>query len=146
MLEAILAALLALGAPAETAPVVASAVAKYARSPDEAAFLLAWGKNESQFDQRIIDHHCRRWECDNGRAVGAWQLHAGAAGGDWARLPGDVDLQAKHAASMARWAMRACPKDPVRGGFRVLGGLGCDRPLRGESERVASFNKARSAL
>jgi hypothetical protein len=146
MLQAILAAVLALGAPSETASDVATAVAKYARTPDEAAFLLAWGTHESHFQRRIIDGDCKKWECDHGRARGAFQLHAGAAGSDWALLPGDIDLQAKHAAAMARWAMRTCPKDPVRGGFRVLGGLGCDRALKGEDARVISFRKARAAL
>jgi len=142
---AILVALLAVGAPRSTAPRVADAIAKYARSPDEAFFLVAWGRRESDFEQRIIDHHCRRWECDRGRAIGAWQMWPGAAGKDWARLPGDLDLQAKHAASMARWAMHACPGDSVRGGFRVLAGLGCDRPLIDENVRISLFEKARAA-
>jgi len=129
MIGAVLAVLLSFGAPKETAGDVATAIAKYARTPSEAAF-----------------HHCHRWECDHGLAIGAWQLHRGAAGPDWARLPGDLELQAKHAAGLARWAMRACPKDPVRGGFRVLGGLGCDRTLKGEEKRIAAFNKARAAL
>jgi hypothetical protein len=135
----ILSALLRLGV-AHPEP-TADAIAHNARTPVEAAFLIAWGRAESLFSERIIANDCRRWECDHGRARGAWQLHAGAVGKDWAFLPGNVELQARYAGRMTRWALRQCPADPVRGGFRVLGGLGCDRELKGEQSRVETFRK-----
>lgn len=144
-LASVLAALLALGAPAETSPAVAAAVTQYARTPVEAAFLLAWGKHESEFRDRIIQNDCRRWECDHGTARGAWQLHRGAAGVDWAALPGNVDAQARAAARMARWSLHTCNGD-ARCAFRVLGGLRVDVPLKGEASRVAAFEQARGML
>jgi hypothetical protein len=154
-LQIILAAVLALGAPKETATDVAVAIAKYARTPDEAAFMAAWARHESEFSAAIAAGKCEKWQCDahklaDGRVVfrarGLWQLHRGAAGDDWEMLPGDIDAQARAAARMTRWALRQCPGDPVRGGFRVLGGLGCQKALRGEAKRVASFEKARRAV
>jgi hypothetical protein len=45
---------------------------------------------------------------------------------------------------MARWALREC-KTPL-GAFRRLGGLACDRPLKGEAARMKSYERARAAL
>lgn len=140
----ILAALLALGAPTATASNASSAIYKYSRSADEAAFLVALGMHETRFEARLIDGDCKPWECDHGAARGAFQLHRGAAGADWELLPGNIDAQARSAVRMVRWAFRVC-KTPV-GAFRALGGLGCDRPLKGEEKRMASFLKARSML
>ena len=142
--QTILAALLALGAPKAVAPSFAAAIACHAKTPDEAAFLAAWAEHESHFVARIVRNECKPWECDRGRARGAWQLHRGAAGSDWDVLPGNLDAQARSAARMARWALREC-KAPL-GAFRRLGGLGCDRSLKGEDARMASFKKARGML
>jgi hypothetical protein len=62
---------------------------------------------------------------------------------DWARMVGveNTRFQAERAAMHARWALRQCPGDRVRGAFRVLGGLRCDEPLKGEAERVATFRR-----
>ena len=145
MLSAILAAALALGAPQSVAPSLAASVAQYAKTPTEVAFMLAWGRHESGFLARIIANDCKRWECDRGRARGAWQLHERAAGSDWAALPGNIDAQARSAARMTRWALGRCKGD-ARCAFRVLGGLQHDAKLKGEDERVASFNAARAKL
>jgi len=142
--QTILVAILALGAPKASAPAFADAIARHARTADEAAFLVAWAEHESHFQERIVRNDCKRYECDRGRARGAWQLHRGAAGQDWDALPGNLDAQARSAARMARWALREC-KAPL-GAFRRLGGLGCDRALKGEDARMASFKKARGML
>jgi hypothetical protein len=145
MLRAVLAAALALGAPQETASDVASAVLKYARSADEAAFMLSWAEHESHFSARIIACECERWECDHGHARGAWQLHRGAAGADWAALPGNIDAQARAASRMARWSLRACEGN-ARCAFRLLGGLRVDVPLKGEESRIASYRRVQRML
>jgi hypothetical protein len=149
MLKGILAALAIFGAPKEIATDLGPAIARYAQSPDEAAFLISWAESESHFSADIAADRCARWECDAHRrhdgsiehlARGLFQLHRGAAGIDWDALPGDVDAQARSASRMARWALKTC-KTPV-GAFRMLGGLGCDRPLKGEEKRVASYARA----
>lgn len=146
MIQAILATLLHIGAPSSVAPDVASAIVKYAKSPAEIAFLESWGTHETHFSERLIAGQCYRWECDHGRARGAFQQHRGSAGADWEELPGNIDAQVRAASRAVRWAMRQCPKDPIRGGFRVLGGLGCDRPLKGEEKRVATYRRALKEL
>lgn len=145
MLQAILSAAIALGAPQSVAPSLAASVVQYAKTPTEAAFLLAWGWHESNYQARIIANECKRWECDRGRARGAWQLHERAAGDDWSALPGSIDAQARSAARMTRWALGRCKGD-ARCAFRVLGGLQPDARLKGEDERVASYERARRAL
>lgn len=153
-LQIILAAVLALGAPKETATDVAVAIAKYARTPDEAAFMAAWARHESEFSAAIAAGECKRWQCDahklaDGRVVfrarGLWQLHRGAAGDDWEMLPGDIDAQARAAARMTRWALRSCGGD-ARCAFRRLGGLSAYSKLRGEEKRLASFAIARRSI
>jgi hypothetical protein len=133
--------LLRLGAPAPVAEDVAHSLALTNLSEPEAAFLLAWGAHESRYRERIIRNDCERWECDHGRARGAWQMHRGAAGGAWDALPGSVPLQVASAAHAARWALRTCG-NPL-GAFRLLGGLGCNGKLRGEEERVATYERIR---
>lgn len=121
---------------------VANAVATVARTPDEAAFLLAWGKAETNFSLRIHRGECRQWECDSGRARGPWQAHRNGMPEDrWDQMLGveHVQVQAEQAACHARWAMYACPGDRIRGAFRVLAGHRCSSPIRGEEDRVASF-------
>src|SRR3954462_1603739 len=148
MLQLVRAALLALGVQSSMAPVIAESVAKYTRNAEEAMFEIAWGKNESQYMERIINNDCKRWECDHGRAVGAWQLHRGAAGDDWAILPGNIDAQARAAARMTRFALHACPGTGdarILGAFRVLGGHSCSSPIKGEVQRLKDFKTAMGA-
>lgn len=140
----ILAVLLKFGAPDTTAPPVADAVFKYAHTPAEAAFVLAWGRHESRYLERIAANRCEQWECDHGKAIGLWQAHHGAAGTAWAHLPGNIDLQAFVAVRHARWALHEC-RDDARCAFRLLGATH-GKELRGERERVADFERARRML
>jgi hypothetical protein len=139
-------------APEKSAQLAAMSTAIHAaaKTPDEAAFLIACGRYETAFSLRIHAGQCRPLECDRGRARGPWQVHRNSAMSDaqWDRMHGveNIDEQALVAASRARWALRQCPADRVRGAFRVLGGLGCSRALRGEEQRVAAFRAARARL
>lgn len=129
---------------------VSFAIHAAAKTPDEAAFLIAWGEAESKFSLRVAAGRCKPTECDKGRARGPWQIHrfASMSPEQWDRMHGveNIDEQAVEAARKARWALRQCPADRIRGAFRVLGGLGCSRPLKGEAERVATFNRVRAKL
>jgi hypothetical protein len=139
------------GSPEKSAQLnaVAAAVAEFARSPDEVAFLLAWAKHETNLSLRIHAGQCRAWECDRGKARGPWQAHRnGMPLERWDRMHGveNTRAQAEHAARMARWALRQCPDDRIRGAFRVLGGRACWQPLKGDELRVADFQKMRGRL
>lgn len=153
-LKAILLALGILGAPNATAPAVARGVASYARTPEEAAFTIAWGHHESGFSEAIAAGNCAKWQCDARRradgtivhlARGIWQSHERAAGSAWEHLPGNIDLQAFVAVRHARWALGRCNGD-ARCAFRLLGGLPRDRKLKGEDARVAMYRKALEAV
>ena len=128
---------------------IANAVAAVAQTPDEAAFLLAWGKAETHFSLRIHRGECHSWECDGGKARGPWQAHRnGMPDERWSKMIGveNVETQAEQAIQDTRWALRACPHDRVRGAFRVLAGRGCSSPISGEDQRVAEFKWIRQKL
>lgn len=127
----------------KTAQVTAIAyeVAAQARTPQEAAFILAWGENETHYALRIHSGSCRRWECDHGRARGPWQDHRRGlpVGIEW------THWQVKSALQHVRWALKECGGDEL-GAFRRLGALRCDEPLKGEGERVKSYRKLLEVL
>ena len=128
---------------------IAGAVASVAKTPDEAAFLLAWGNAESNFSLRIHRGDCNHWECDGGRARGPWQAHKnGMPDERWEKMVGieNVDVQAEQAIRHARWALQACPQNRIRGAFRVLAGRGCSSPIKGENERFSTFRWVRGLL
>lgn len=159
MIAAILAALLALtpyreddvGSLEKRAQLqaIASAIAEFARTPEERAFLIAWGHAESGYSLRVHVGQCKRWECDGGRARSVWQMHRHRLNPEqWARMQGveNTRAQAARAVALARWALRQCPDDRVRGAFRVLGARHCDQPLRGEADRLATFERTAALL
>ena len=128
---------------------IAAAVLSVARNKDEAAFLIAWGEHETRYSLRIHRGLCTRWECDRGKARGPWQnWRVGMSDEKWARLEGIENTRAQAAEAMkrARSAMRTCPADRIRGAFRVLGGMGCTRALRGEDARMETFQRVRAKL
>jgi hypothetical protein len=120
---------------------------------DLAAFLLAWGDAETHFSLRIQRGDCYRWECDKGLARGPWQAHRNAMSASrWALMVGvqNTEAQAEQAARIASWALHECrAKDEdsrILGAFRLLGGLRCDQPLKGEESRLHTFRLVRSKL
>lgn len=131
---------------------IGRAVHRASRNADEAAFLLAWGDAETHFSLRIARGECFKWECDKGRARGPWQTHRnGMALATWDKMHGleNIDVQATHAAKMARWALAEChAKGDARvlGAFRLLGGKGCDGHLPGENDRLATFKRIRAVM
>lgn len=128
---------------------IAAAVAEFTKTPDEAAFLIAWGQAETNYSLRIQRGQCRRWECDRGRARGPWQVHRlrNMPLEKWDRMHGieNTRAQVEHAVKMTRWALGRCKGD-ARCAFRLLGGLAPTTPLKGEDGRVADYEKARRRL
>ena len=161
MLKAVLAALALLPVFKEDAKglektaqltAVAHSVAARARDADEAAFVLAWGDAETHYSLRVHAGLCRRWECDKGKARGPWQPHRnGMASERWARMQGveNTDAQVQHALKMARWALTECHAQGdarILGAFRLLGAKGCNEPLKGEADRLATYKRVRGLL
>jgi hypothetical protein len=134
---------------------VAAAVAAETSDPRVAAFVLAWGWHESKFSIAIGECRCERWQCDarrlpdgkvEFRARGLWQSHRRGAP-EWDQMcgPGGIRVQARQAVRHASWSLAKCDGD-IRCAFRRLGGLRIDVPLRGEADRVASFERIRKGL
>ena len=125
------------------------AIAAEKLTPDQTAFLLAWGDAETRFSLRIGAGRCKPWECDRGRARGPWQLHRDASmtADTWSRMHGleNVPVQAREAAKKVRWALRECRGD-VKGAFAVLGGRGCSGTIPGVEGRVEMFRKLRKRM
>jgi hypothetical protein len=132
---------------------IAAAVYEFGRTPEERAFLIAWGQAESGFSLRVQRGDCRVWECDRdskgvAMARGPWQAHRnGMRDEDWARMVGveNTRFQAERAAMHTRWALRSCKGD-VRCAFRLLGGLKPTQELKGENERMATYELIRGRL
>lgn len=128
---------------------IADAIAAEKLTPDQAAFLVAWGDAETHYSLRIHAGRCAKWECDRGRARGPWQLHRSAdmTADTWARMHGieNVRVQAREAARRVRWALRECRGD-ARGAFALLGGRGCAGSIPGVDARVATFERLRRRM
>jgi hypothetical protein len=128
---------------------ISSAVAEFARTPTEAAFLITWGRHETNFSLRVHSGNCRAWECDRGRARGPFQVHRLKSMSDetWDRMRGveNTRAQVEVASKFVRWSLAKCKGD-VRCSFRLLGGIRRDVPLKGEDARVASFDRMKAAL
>lgn len=132
---------------------VARAVASVARTREEAAFLLTLGHHESGFSFRVHFGICRQFECDHGRALSPWQMHRnGRTEDEWHGFVG-LSLDATRGAAAAalqhiRYAERACKwaQDPIVGTFRAYAGRGCDRPVPGEQDRIATFQRVMRKL
>ncbi len=79
-----------------------------------ASVLVAQGYFESGFSKRIQEGHCRRYECDGGRARSPWQLHRGTQvpWDTWEQLGTQgvesVTLGARSAARILASTYRAC--------------------------------------
>lgn len=132
---------------------IASAIVEVSKGDgDLAAFLVAWGSHETNFSLRIQRGNCERWECDRGRARGPFQAHRnGMSDERWSRMIGveNTRFQVEQAAKHARWAMRECRLTGdarIVSAFRMLGARGCNQPLKGEGERLATYRKVRARL
>ncbi len=76
------------------------------------------------------------------RASGLWQVHANAHNSaEWGSP--DLKLQARSAARLAAGALARCRKRapyPINV-FRAYAGRACDMPLKGEEQRVATYQR-----
>lgn len=152
---ALVAVILAMPSPDRVdAEALASAIEATTKNPDWAALELAVMENETHLSQRIIDGHCKPWECDRGKAWGIFQEHRNAFN---ARDFGSLDLTVQvrtgyEMLSRAYWSCsRFFPKNPsppvwVRFTINAFAGKRCDAEWGGLETRWASFTQIRNRL
>jgi hypothetical protein len=108
-----------------------------------AALLLTIGSSESNFDSAIVLGDCRPWQCDRGRARGAFQNQRVSFNAElWDRAHGDIEVQVKMADLALRRSLVTCIRLGVpypAGVFRAYAGRSCSWPLHDEARRVATY-------
>jgi len=89
---------------------VAQNIARVARTPSEAAILVALGFHETGFARFVIEGRCSEGppgqRCDGGKARGVFQLHASACPAAWKfpeGSPESLELEAGCAIRLLRW-------------------------------------------
>ena len=131
---------------------IAAAVAEVSqdapRSPREwAALLLTIGYHESTFSLRIHRGECKPYECDQGRARSAWQLHKNLHTAPvWDQLHGieHTAIQVRAASDALKRAYFTCSRSGVPWLQATLNGYAgrrCSAEWPGLDLRVSTFNR-----
>jgi hypothetical protein len=132
------------------AAVEAAIVAESAHAPrppgEWRALLASVGINESGFSKRIIDGHCKKHECDHGRAKGWGQLHANSTNlAEWAKQDGDIPLQTRLVSDQLKRAYYTCSRSGVpwlQGTINAYAGRRCgDTTWPGLGQRIATYGR-----
>ena len=124
---------------------IAAELARQVPSRRKVALLVAIGCQESHYDKRIIAGQCRPWECDHGKARGAWQ---GQRNRDvtelWDIANGNIPAQVEMAHKTLNHSMIRCvPFGPFPGHvFRAYRGGSCSWALKDEGLRSWIYDKA----
>lgn len=127
--------------------VVADAIAKASKTPNDAAMLLALGWHESKFAEYVGNDRCEavKWACDAGKARGYWQSHKLTCPKYWAlpkRHPEATQAAAQCAVRRLRGFGVTCSRrghDAASGSFAGWAGRGCK--WSGSAERVTTFRR-----
>jgi hypothetical protein len=110
-----------------------------------AALLIAIGTHESRFSPDIVANRCKPWQCDRGRARGAFQVHRlGYLAGLWDISPGDPAVQVEMADRVLRRSLTRCAPFASFPAlvYRAYRGGSCSWPIKGEAARVATYMRA----
>lgn len=129
---------------------LAEAIAATTQSPQWAAFLLTTAAHESALRARISRSEYREHtrEGDGGRAWGLFQNWKSAANADVWGSP-EIAVQVKAASRLSRQYYNMCRNSGVPfplSTMRALGGHGCKTPIKGEAERVRTFERVLARL
>lgn len=116
---------------------------KAPRSPREyAALLLTIGQHESNWSTDIVAGRCAAWECDKGRAKGAFQGHRLRFSSElWDVANANIPAQVEMADRALRRSMTRCaPFAPYpQHVFRAYRGGSCSWELKDENARAATY-------
>ncbi len=125
---------------------IAEASQKRQRPPREYAALLATiGGHETNFDTQLVLGICKPWQCDRGRAKGAFQNHNVRLVADlWPTAAGDIVAQVEMADRVLRRSLTRCaPFAPypahVFRAYRGGAANSCSFALKDEQSRVATY-------
>ncbi len=106
--------------------------------------MLSVAFNESGLSQRIVEHRCKKHECDSGRAKGLGQVHKNSLNAaDWDRADGDLTLQVKMLDDSLRRGYWTCARSGAgfpQGAINGFAGQRCGARWAGLDKRVATFN------
>lgn len=109
------------------------------------SLLGATGGIETNFDTDIVAGRCLPYQCDRGRAKGAFQNQNVKPVADlWPTADGNIAAQVDMADRMMRRTYRGCEGQGVpfpAGAFRAYAGRSCSWPVHREAERVALYNR-----
>lgn len=111
------------------------------------AFLVTLGGAETNFDTQLVLGICKPWQCDKGKAKGAFQNWRVSFTKElWAVADGNIAAQVDMADRTLRRSMTRCaPFAPFPAHvFRAYKGgaaSSCSWPLKDEAARVATFNR-----
>lgn len=133
---------------------VAEAVASAARTPVEAAELLALGMHESHFALAVVRDGCMGLPsaaCDSGKARGPWQLHEASCRAAYtfpAGTPDSVRAEARCAIAQLRFHGYRCREhalSPLMGSFAGFA-TGSKCHWAGAGERVLTTRRMSAEL
>jgi hypothetical protein len=118
------------------------------RSPRVWTALLATvGGHESNFDTQLVLGLCKPWQCDHGRAKGAFQNQRVSFTADlWPHADGDIAKQVAMADRSMRRSLTRCERFApypahVFRAYRGGGEGSCTIALRDEAARVATYER-----
>ena len=122
----------------------AEAVAAVAKGNRQwAALLTTIAIHESGLSARIARGECKSFECDHGLAWGLPQIHRTSRNASVWGSP-DIAVQIREESHLARGAFELCKKSSVPfplSTIRAYAGRGCSQAIKGEADRVATFNR-----
>jgi hypothetical protein len=124
---------------------IASELARQVPSRKKAALLIAIGCQESHYDKRIVAGQCKPWECDKGKARGAWQGQRNRDVAElWDVANGNIPAQVEMASKTLSHSLIHCePFGPFPGHvFRAYRGGSCSWELKDENLRSWWYTKA----
>jgi hypothetical protein len=122
---------------------LADAVLAATHSRQWAALLLTIAHHEAALSARIARGECRPLECDAGRAWGLGQVHRTQRNAAFWGSP-DLAVQLKEMSHLARGAFDMCKSSGVPfplSTLRGYAGRGCTGALKGEAQRVATYER-----
>jgi len=127
---------------------LADAITSVTHSPQWAALLLTTAHHESALSARIARSEYKPHEGDHGKAWGLFQNWKSASNANVWGSP-DIAVQVKAASHLTRQYYNMCRNSGVPfplSTMRALSGRGCSMPLKGEAQRMHTYQSVLARL